>query len=532
VTELYVLRVFCDERGEHGNPLGVVLDGAAVADDGRQALAHELGFSETVFVDDAASGAMRIYTPATELPFAGHPTVGAAWLLAREREPVDVLRPPAGEVPVRRDGELVFVAARPEWAPPFEHYELSTAAEVEALSGPPSHSGTAAPWAWQDEDAGEIRARAFPVDYGIDEDEATGAAAVRLGAQLGREVTIVQGRGSLLHVRPRGDGMVEVGGRVRLEVSAIGLGCMGMSEFYGGRDEQQAVDTIRRAGELGVDFLDTADAYGPFVNEQLVGGAIARDRDDWVVATKFGTWRGDDGAFLGTRGDPDYVREACDGSLRRLGLDHIDLYYQHRVDRKVPIEETVGAMSELVQAGKVRYLGLSEASPESIRRAHAVHPISALQTEYSLWTRDPEEEILAVVEELGIGFVAYSPLGRGFLSGRFRKREDFAEDDIRPWYFPRFQDENFDANLRIVEGLDEIASEKGVKTAQLALAWVLRRRDFIVPIPGTKRVEYLEDNAAAAEIELTGEDLERIAELAPPGQTAGERYRDMSSVNG
>jgi aryl-alcohol dehydrogenase-like predicted oxidoreductase len=319
-------------------------------------------------------------------------------------------------------------------------------------------------------------------------------------------------------------------GNEGLEVSAQGLGCMGMSEFYGSSDEDEAIATILRALDLGVTFLDTADMYGPFTNEKLVGRAIAGRRDEVVLATKFGNQRGEDGSFLGINGRPDYVRSACDASLARLGVDHIDLYYQHRVDKTVPIEETVGAMAELVEQGKVRYLGLSEASPETIRRAHAVHPISALQTEYSLWTRDPEDAVLPTVRELGIGFVAYSPLGRGFLSGAITKPDDLAEDDFRR-HNPRFQGANFDKNLELVERVREIASERGVTPGQLALAWLLGQGEDIVPIPGTKRREYLEENAAASELSLTVEELERIDDAAPAGATAGERYPDMSSID-
>jgi aryl-alcohol dehydrogenase-like predicted oxidoreductase len=315
-----------------------------------------------------------------------------------------------------------------------------------------------------------------------------------------------------------------------LEVSELGLGCMGMSEFYGERDDEEAAATIRRALELGIDLLDTADMYGPFTNELLVGRAIAGRRDQVVLATKFGNVRGPAGERLGVRGDPDYVRESCDASLERLGTDHIDLYYQHRVDPQVPIEETVGAMAELVEQGKVRYLGLSEAAPQTIRRAHATHPITALQTEYSLWSRDPEDEILPTVRELGIGFVAYSPLGRGFLTGRFRRPEDLPEDDFRR-HHPRFQGENFERNLELVERVKEIAAGKGVEPGQLALAWVLHQGSDIVPIPGTKRRSYLEQNAAASEIELTDEELARIDQAAPKGSTAGGRYADMSPVN-
>src|SRR6476661_5490455 len=315
-----------------------------------------------------------------------------------------------------------------------------------------------------------------------------------------------------------------------LQVSAQGLGCMGMSEFYAGRDEDEAVRTIHRALELGVTLLDTADMYGPFTNEKLVGRAIAGRRDQVVVATKFGNVRTEDGGWRGIDGSPDYVRSACDASLQRLGVDHIDLYYQHRVDKQTPIEETVGAMKELVEAGKVRHLGLSEASPETIRRAHAVHPITALQTEYSLWSRDIEAEILPTVRELGIGLVAYSPLGRGFLSGKYRSLDDLPEGDSRR-NMPRFQGENFQRNLDLVTRVEEIAAEKSATAGQLALAWVLAQGQDVVPIPGTKRIAYLEENVAADDITLTADDLARIDVAAPPGATAGDRYADMSSID-
>jgi aryl-alcohol dehydrogenase-like predicted oxidoreductase len=315
-----------------------------------------------------------------------------------------------------------------------------------------------------------------------------------------------------------------------LEVSAVGLGCMGMSEFYGARDEEEALATLRSALDIGVTFLDTADMYGPFTNEKLIARAIAGRRHDVQLATKFGNVRGENGERLGIRGDAEYVRQACEASLERLGVDHIDLYYQHRVDKETEIEETVGAMAELVQAGKVRHLGLSEASPDTIRRAHAVHPLTALQTEYSLWTRDPEDEVLPTIRELGIGFVAYSPLGRGFLSGRIRSADNLDPDDFRRSN-PRFQGENFDRNLELVERVREVAEEKGVTPAQLALAWVLRQGEDIVPIPGTKRTRYLEENAAAVEVELGEDDLARIEEAFPKGATAGDRYPDMSTID-
>ncbi|HEY5160184.1 MAG TPA: aldo/keto reductase [Gaiellaceae bacterium] len=319
-------------------------------------------------------------------------------------------------------------------------------------------------------------------------------------------------------------------GKQGLEVSVLGLGCMGMSEFYGSASESEAIATIHRALDLGITLLDTADMYGPFINERLVGKAIAGRRNEVELATKFGNERRADGSWVGINGRPEYVRAACAASLERLDVDVIDLYYQHRVDTNVPIEETIGAMAELVAAGKVRYLGLSEATPATIRRAHAVHPITALQTEYSLWTRDVEEEILPTVRELGIGFVAYSPLGRGFLSAQIRRREDLKEGDFRARN-PRFEEGNIERNLESIDRVAEIAREKNVTPAQLALAWLLAQGDDIVPIPGTTRTSHLEQNLAALEIELKSEDLARIDEAFPRGATAGERYANMSTVN-
>lgn len=316
-----------------------------------------------------------------------------------------------------------------------------------------------------------------------------------------------------------------------LTVSTMGLGCMGMSEFYGSADEGSGIATIQRALDLGVTFLDTADMYGPFTNEQLVGKAIAGRRDEVQLATKFGNERLPDGTRVGVNGRPEYVRAACDASLRRLGVDHIDLYYQHRVDKTVPIEETVGAMAELVQAGKVRHLGLSEASATTIRRAHAVHPITALQSEYSLFTRDLEDEILPTIRELGIGLVPYSPLGRGLLTGALTPEKLEPGDFRRGGYLPRFEGEALEANLALVARVRELAEAKGVTPGQLALAWVLAQGDDVAPIPGTKRVRYLEENVAAAAIELTADDLAALERAVPRGAVAGARYKDMSSID-
>ena len=329
----------------------------------------------------------------------------------------------------------------------------------------------------------------------------------------------------------RGYQMIKISlGRQGLRVSRLGLGCMGMSDFYGPRDDQESLEVLQKALDLEINFFDTADMYGPFTNEELLGKFLQGRRSQIIIATKFGNQRSPDGKFLGISGKPEYVQQCCDASLKRLKIDVIDLYYQHRVDNTVPIEDTVGAMAKLVQQGKVRYLGLSEAGPQTIRRAHAVHPITALQTEYSLWSREPEDELFKTTRELGIGFVSYSPLGRGFLTGVFQKLDDLTESDWRRKN-PRFTEENFEKNLHLAEFVKKLAAEKKITPAQLALAWVMAQGEDVVPIPGTRKISRLEENVGAVEVKLTEEDLSRLNEAFPKGAAAGLRYPDMSIVN-